>query len=156
MEIQYIKGTREMIPQLVDFRMTFLLEEEDSVSEEEKAGLRERIKEYFDRNIDQDIVCYLAVDQERIVSAVFLVIIEKLANLSMQTGKIGFVCNVYTEPEYRRKGIAQKLIEWMLEESKSMDLSYVELKATKMGEPLYRKVGFEDEKSPFINMKYSL
>ena len=35
-----------------------------------------------------------------------------------------------------------------------MKLDYIELKATKMGEGLYRKIGFEENKESYLSMRY--
>ena len=71
-------------------------------------------------------------------------------------GNTGTVLNVYTKPEHRHKGYAQKLIEMMLADAKQMDLDFVELKATEDGYGLYKKVGFKDAVSKYHDMKYVL
>ena len=62
--------------------------------------------------------------------------------------------NVYTKPEFRRKGIAGELIKLLLRESEINNLDYVELKATDSGYNLYKSLGFEDVVSKYHNMKY--
>ena len=54
------------------------------------------------------------------------------------------------------KGYARKLIESMLADAKTMELDYVELKATEDGYSLYKDVGFDDIISKYHNMKYVL
>ncbi len=50
--------------------------------------------------------------------------------------------NMYTKPEYRRKGIAYKTLDILVEESKAKGISAISLEATDMGRPLYEKYGF--------------
>ncbi|MBR3385799.1 MAG: GNAT family N-acetyltransferase, partial [Atopobiaceae bacterium] len=62
--------------------------------------------------------------------------------------------NVYTRPEWRRRGISRALMEAMLGDVREMGLSVVELKATDDGRPLYLKVGFVDDASKYHNMRW--
>ena len=64
--------------------------------------------------------------------------------------------NVYTEPAYRRQGIAGQLMEMLLKKAEEMDLSYVNLKATKEGYGLYKKLGFEDGEAVYTDMRYRI
>lgn len=61
--------------------------------------------------------------------------------------------NVYTKSEYRRQGLAGKLLKMMLADSEKMGLDFVELKATDSGYNLYKSIGFEDSVSKYHNMK---
>ena len=75
---------------------------------------------------------------------------------SFITGKTGTVLNVYTKPEYRKKGYAKKIMNMMLEDAKAENVSIIELKATEDGYSLYRSVGFEDVVAKYHNMRISL
>ena len=77
-------------------------------------------------------------------------------SLSFITGKTGTVLNVYTKPEYRKKGYAKKLMNMMLEDAKAENVSIIELKATEDGYSLYRSIGFEDVVAKYHNMRISL
>lgn len=85
-----------------------------------------------------------------------MLIVEKPANPSFITGKTGTLLNVFTKPEFRRKGIANKLLNMAIEDAKNMDLSFIDLHATKEGYPLYLKNGFGEEKSEYVPMKYKI
>ena len=47
-----------------------------------------------------------------------------------------------------------ELIKMLLQESKEMNLDFVELKATESGYNLYKSLGFEDVISKYHNMKF--
>ena len=90
------------------------------------------------------------------VSCAMLVVTEKPANPSFITGKTGTVLNVYTEKSYRKKGIATIIMNNLIEYSKALGLDFIELKATKEGYPLYKKLGFEEQHSTYTPMKFNL
>ena len=50
--------------------------------------------------------------------------------------------NMYTDPEYRRKGIAYKILDMLVQDSKTRGITSISLEATDMGRPLYEKYGF--------------
>lgn len=50
--------------------------------------------------------------------------------------------NMYTKPEYRRKGIALKTLNLLVEDAKNRGITAISLEATDMGRPLYEKYGF--------------
>ena len=51
--------------------------------------------------------------------------------------------NVYTEPEFRRQGIARRLLTTMLEWAAQNGVDSVILHATDAARPLYASLGFE-------------
>src|ERR1019366_3866862 len=53
------------------------------------------------------------------------------------------ILNVYTEPEFRKRGIARQIMLTILAWIKQQGLRAVNLHASKEGRPLYEKLGFE-------------
>lgn len=50
--------------------------------------------------------------------------------------------NMYTNPNYRRRGIASKTLDLLVAASKERGITSITLEATLMGRPLYEKYGF--------------
>lgn len=50
--------------------------------------------------------------------------------------------NTYTDPAYRRRGIAFKTLDMLVNDAKSKGITAISLEATDMGRPLYEKYGF--------------
>ena len=64
------------------------------------------------------------------------------------SGQKAYIMNMYTAPEYRRKGIAYHTLDLLVGDAKEQGVSQIALEATDMGRPLYEKYGFvkmEDE-----------
>ncbi len=57
-------------------------------------------------------------------------------------GTQGYIANVYTEPEWRRRGIARLIVEHLLDWSRQRGLSVITLHASDEGRPLYEQLGF--------------
>ena len=64
----------------------------------------------------------------------------------------GEILNVYTEPAYRRRGLARRLMEIMIEWCREQGFAVIFLHASDDGRPLYESMGFR----PTSEMKLSL
>ncbi len=53
-----------------------------------------------------------------------------------------YLCNVYTEPEYRRRGLARRLLEDLLAWCRAKGLTMVDVHASGEGRTLYADLGF--------------
>lgn len=62
-----------------------------------------------------------------------MLVVERPMSPVFINGKTGTVLNVYTKPQCRHHGYAKKLMNMLLEDSATMELCVVELKATEQG-----------------------
>lgn len=131
---------------LVKLRIDFLVDDRGRLDDEEKSSISSQLRDYYEKHIGKDFIAILAEEEGVVLSTAFLVIVEKPANPSFITGVTGTVLNVFTYPEYRRKGIATKVISLLLEEGKKTGISSFDLFATELGKPLYKKLGFTEPK----------
>ena len=69
------------------------------------------------------------------------------------TGKIAYIFNLYTLPEFRRQGIARKIMETILEWTNEKTISIVTLHATDDGEKLYKSIGFASSREMRLNIE---
>ena len=79
---------------------------------------------------------------------------EKPPSPAFINGKTGTVLNVYTRPEYRRRRLARRVVDRLIECARAMDLSVIDLKGTDAGYPLYRAAGFTDDVNKYRPMKW--
>lgn len=150
------KATSIDIDELIKIRIAYLNEDYGDLSLQQIDHLKNKLSEYYINHIERDMIAYIAEENNKIISSVFLVVIEKPSNPSFMSGKIGNILNVYTKHQYRKQGIAGQLLKLAIYESKEMNLSYLELKATKAGVSLYKELGFAEEQSCYVPMKFKL
>jgi ribosomal protein S18 acetylase RimI-like enzyme len=72
------------------------------------------------------------------------VIQQRLPSPDNHSGLIGYIQNVSTDPDYRRRGFARAVVEAALEWLDSCDVPKTELTATTLGDDLYRELGFSE------------
>ena len=151
----YEKASAKDIPVLTDLRIAYLQEDLGIITENDLQKLQTSLPDYYEKHLNQDLFVYIAREEEEIFACAFLLVVEKPMSPMFMTGKTGTVLNVYTKPEYRKKGYAKQLIKILLDDAKTNELSVVELKATDDGYHLYKSVGFEDVVSKYYNMRFT-
>ncbi|MCH3944170.1 MAG: GNAT family N-acetyltransferase [Atopobiaceae bacterium] len=58
------------------------------------------------------------------------------------TGRKAYVMNMYVRKEYRRRGIASRLLELLLQDADDKGVEFVALEASEEGRPFYAAHGF--------------
>ena len=146
------KATINDIDELVQMRLDYLTEDYGTLTDAQITKITSSLPDYYRMHLNKDLLVYVA-RENIIVSCCFLLISEKPANPSFINGRTGSVLNVYTKPEYRKRGIAGKLMEQLIAEANDIGLDYIELKSTDEGYHLYKSLGFQDVQSKYHNMR---
>ncbi|MBQ6524740.1 MAG: GNAT family N-acetyltransferase [Atopobiaceae bacterium] len=137
--LEFRRLSDEDIPAFVEMRIDQLLEEGAT----ETVDLRPALKDYYARHLaDDTFVSWLALDADRIVATSGVSIVEKPPYYGCPTGRIALVSSMFTEPAYRRQGIARDLLCRVVDEARAKGCGAVQITASDAGVPLYRSVGF--------------
>jgi len=91
---------------------------------------------------DYSHVAYLVFDEDMLIGAGGISFYNVMPTYHNPSGRKAYIMNMYTQPDYRRKGIAYKTLHLLILEAKSNGISSISLEATDMGRPLYTKYGF--------------
>ncbi len=156
MSIIFNEATKEDINELVRMRIAYMKDDFGSVSEHERQCMETQLPDYFERKLGTELVAFVAKDGDRIVSVAYLHIIEMPANSILLNGLYGEVLSVFTEPEYRRRGLCSTLMRNLVEYGKKRGLGRIDLSATDEGYPIYAKVGFRDKEHRYRDMRMKL
>lgn len=154
MNILFCEASKDDIEQLIRLRIAYMIDDFGGISDHEKECMEKQLPDYFDRKLGDELIAFVAKEGNRIVSVAYLHIIEMPANSILLNGLYGEVLSVYTEPEYRGKGLCTKLIQNLVDYGKKRGLGRVDLSATKEGYPIYAKVGFVDKEQRYTDMRY--
>ena len=110
----------------------------------EDIDLLPALKDYYQRHMsDGTFVSWLAMDGDRIVGTSGMSFVEKPPYFSCPSGRIGLLSSMFTDPEYRRMGIARELLSRVVEEARSYGCGNVQITASDMGVLLYTDFGFK-------------
>jgi GNAT superfamily N-acetyltransferase len=78
----------------------------------------------------------------RVVAGGGMMIVPWLSRPTDPVPRRAWILNVYTYPEYRRQGIARRLMQTMIEWCRGQAFQSVSLHSSKDGRPLYESLGF--------------
>ena len=136
----YRKLTAEDLDPFIRMRIAQLREE----GAREELDLVPALKDYYRRHLkDGTFVSWLAVDGEKIVGTSGMSFVEKPPYFSCPNGRIGLLSSMYTDPAYRRRGIARELLGRVLDEARAYSCGSVQITASDMGVLLYSDFGFQ-------------
>ncbi len=139
MNIQYRKMTSADVDTFITMRIKQLREEGAT----EDIDLIPALKDYYSRHMaDGTFVSWLAVDVDKIVGTSGMSFVEKPPYFSCPTGRIGLLSSMFTDPSYRRMGIAKELLSRVVDEAKKYGCGCVQITASDMGVLLYTDFGF--------------
>ena len=102
----------------------------------------EIVNESRDYFLNGDQVTVLALDGDVVAGCASMSFMRIMPTFSHPTGKRAHLMNVYTRSEYRRQGIARKMVNMLIDETWKRGATEISLDATKMGRPLYESLGF--------------
>ena len=135
----YQKLTEDKIDIFVQMRINQLREEGAT----EDIDLAPALKDYYARHMaDGTFVSWIALDGDKIVGTSGMSFVEKPPYFGCPSGRIGLLSSMFTDPAYRRKGIARELLSRVVEEARAYGCSTVQITASDMGVLLYTSFGF--------------
>ena len=154
--IVYDTATISDIPELVRLRILYMIDDFGSITDKEKECMESQLPGYFERELGKKLIAFVARAEDRLVAAAYLLIIEKPANPFLPNGFDSEVLSVYTEEEYRGRGICTRLMSDLIEYAGEHQICRIDLVATDEGYPLYKKLGFGDRVQKYKDMRLKL
>ena len=139
MSVTYRKLTESDLEQFIPLRIAQLREEGAT----EDLDLVPALKDYYHRHLaDGTFVSWLATEGEKIIGTSGMSFVEKPPYFSCPNGRIGLLSSMYTDPAYRRRGIAKELLRRVTDEARAFGCASVQITASDMGVLLYTAFGF--------------
>ena len=139
MAVEYKRLTEKELDRFIEMRINQLREE----GAKEDIDLVPALKDYYKRHMaDGTFVSWLAVDDEEIIGTSGMSFVEKPPYFGCPNGKMGLLSSMFTNPRYRRMGIAKELLHRVVEEARKYGCGTIQITASDMGVKLYESYGF--------------
>lgn len=139
MKIEYKRLTEKELDIFIDMRIKQLREE----GAKEEIDLVPALKDYYTRHMaDETFVSWLAFDGEMIIGTSGMSFVEKPPYFGCPSGKMGLLSSMFTNPNYRRKGIAKELLSRVVKDAREYGCGTIQITASDMGVKLYTAFGF--------------
>ena len=128
MELNYKKAVLEDIEILTETRITVLRAANQLSDDVEMSDVKEQSYLYYQKALSEDShVAYLVFDDNEFVGAGGISFFHVMPTFHNPTGKKAYIMNMYTKPEYRRKGIAYKTLDLLVAEAKQRGIHAISL-----------------------------
>ena len=143
MEFVYKRASLEDIELLVKTRIEVLWSANRLSDDIEMPLVEQQSREYYEESLQTEShIAYLVFDGEKCIGAGGVSFFRVMPTYHNPTGRKAYIMNMYTKPDYRRKGIAYHTLGLLIEEAKNKGVKFISLEATDMGRPLYERYGF--------------
>jgi len=144
MDINIREATLQDLPHLVHHRRA-MFEEMGYRDPIELAQVDKSSQEYFSQSLRIGAYkAWLAEDSNNRIAAGGGIVIASWPGYPGETlANRAWILNMYTEPEARRRGLANKLLNVMLDWCRANGFRTVSLHASPAGRPIYESVGFQ-------------
>jgi GNAT superfamily N-acetyltransferase len=132
------------IPTLVKLRKQQLIDEGLPPGSLQMDIARE-LADYFTSAIsDGSFISWVMDNDGEIIATSGVCFYALPPNYSNPSGRTAYITNMYTKPEYRRKGIATELLGMVIDEAKSRGYKVIRLHTSEYGKSIYLKARFTD------------
>ncbi len=139
MQIEYRKLSEKDLNTFIEMRINQLREE----GAKEDIDLKPALLDYYTRHMkDGTFVSWIAVDNGEIIGTSGMSFVEKPPYFGCPSGRIGLLSSMFTNPNYRRRGIAKELLNRVVDEARDYGCGTIQITASDMGVKLYTAYGF--------------
>ncbi|WP_059172393.1 GNAT family N-acetyltransferase [Bacillus sp. FJAT-27445] len=138
------------IEQLIKMRWDFTLEDYPAAAlESDYDAFELECRVFLENAMDGGRwFIWVAEEEGRIVSHIYIELIQKVPRPGRVTRPFAYMTNVYTVPEYRGKGIGSKLILAINEWVKDSKYEFIIVWPSEDGVPFYERNGYSHCKEP--------
>jgi len=135
----YRKATMNDVAKLMELRKRQLIDE----GIEPSINMDGELRVFFEHKLsDGTLIQWLVEDQGEVVACGAVLFYEFPPSYTNKTGKKAYIANMFTDENYRGRGIAKELLAKLVEEVRTAGILKIWLGASGMGRPVYRKFGF--------------
>ena len=143
MAIEFKRADLNDLEALVSSRIKVLIAANKLPEDTDMSLIEQQSRDYYKQSLaDGSHTAYLVYDGDDIIAAGGVSYYRVMPTCDVPTGRKAYIMNMYTDPRYRRQGIAYKTLSLLVEDAKSKGVDFISLEATDMGRPLYEKFGF--------------
>lgn len=143
MKLIYKKATIEDIEILTKSRIEVLRAANKLSADIDMTEIEKQSYDYYSKALKGGYhTAYLVFNDTEFIGAGGISYYRVMPTYHNPSGNKAYIMNMYTKPKYRRKGIAYKTLDLLINDAKSRGIHAISLEATDMGRPLYEKYGF--------------
>lgn len=143
MNLIYKKATICDLDTLVKTRIEVLRAANELDDDTDMDEVERKTEEYYINSLDDDKhTAYLVFDNDSWVGAGGVSYYSVMPTYHNSSGRKAYIMNIYVRPDYRRLGIATRILDLLIKDAEEKGIHAISLESTRMGRPLYESYGF--------------
>lgn len=138
----------EDLEQFISLRVEMLMND-ISINYDKDEIIKQTIP-YVKENLNKSLHIFGIFDNNHLISVAAMEIIKRLPTPKKENlnSEICYICSVYTKPEYRKRGYANKLLGNILEYAKEIGITRFKLSShSNNAIKMYEKYGFKKDET---------
>lgn len=141
----------EDIEELVRLRIMMQSERSGQVP---PSNYPEVLRNYFHQSLtEKTYLSAVAEHNGKLIAANGLAIFSKPPKFGDTMGYQGYVTNVFTQADWRGRGVASELMKLLISEARTLGIEGMLLSAAPDGLKMYQSLGFKESKQPYLELK---
>lgn len=104
--------------------------------------LKLKTEQYFLTHINRDLMSWGILQEDKLVAIGSLCLFSRIPYFENLSCLEGYILNIYTLPQFRKCGLANQILENIIEYSRKNNIKKLWLNSSEQGESLYVKAGF--------------
>ena len=138
------RATLDDLDLLVELRIA--VQEELGEVNGDREAVAEANRAYFQQKVPSgEYVSFFAEAEGQVAGVGGIVLFRKPPHPRNLSGVEGYILNMYTHPDWRRRGIASRILDGLLAEAREHNAGLVWLRATETGRLVYEQHGFAED-----------
>ena len=147
MDYIFKKATKADIKMLTETRIIVLRSANKLSEDVDMTKVEAESYKYYEKALSEDThTAYLVFDKDKFIGAGGISYYTVMPTYHNPSGNKAYIMNMYMAEEYRRQGIAIKVLDLLVQDARERGIDFITLEATDIGKPLYKKYGFKEMK----------
>lgn len=149
-EIRIRQGTMDDVEVVVRHRIEMF--RAMGITEAHLAAMEQPARAYFSEAMANGrYLAFLADDNGRVVAGGGIVLLHWPATATEARDSRPMILNMFTDDAYRRRGLARRIMQAMIDWCRDAGYKSVSLHASEYGRPLYESMGFQPTNEMRLN-----
>jgi len=106
--------SNDYIDLLVNFKLEQQREMHKNMTDEELRKIKEAERVFLEKHLNEDLEIYGLFEEDKLLAVSGMQIFETSPGAISLNGLTGYICNVYTLPEFRKQGFQHQLLEYCI------------------------------------------
>ena len=143
MALEWRKAEKDQLDALVELRLRVLRAANRLSQDTPMPEIAAATRSYYDQALqDASCVILLVLNDGQIISTGSVCFYRVMPTCDVPNGQKAYIMSMYTEPEWRRQGLASETLRRLIDEAHQRGIDWITLEATDAGRPLYESMGF--------------